>query len=171
MKDLTNLAVAAVTTPPFWKTGESLPSDSTVVEGRGCSSWAKMMSPFRDLRVMGVISSAKAPASTPALRFVRQRPFAVDQGLKRSRKERVENGNARLTGFPSLLRLNSVSITVLPSDVVHLRQVLSGDSHRGRVRNPISQSSGQRILHLQIDTVLVSKPRRNPRQNVYRIID
>ena len=59
-------APPAVTTPPFLNTGGSLASCSMVVLGLGCSSNFISTSFFLIFSVIGVISSAKTPASAAA---------------------------------------------------------------------------------------------------------
>ena len=59
-------APPAVTTPPFLNTGGSFANCSRVVLGFGCSSNFISTSFFLILRVIGVISSAKTPASAAA---------------------------------------------------------------------------------------------------------
>ena len=59
-----------MTLPSFLNAGLSLPRDSAVVPARGCSSLAKLTgSPLREGIRIGVISSAKRPASMAATAF------------------------------------------------------------------------------------------------------
>ncbi|KWV87677.1 hypothetical protein PFLmoz3_02614 [Pseudomonas fluorescens] len=63
-------ALPAVTLPSFLNAGLSLARDSAVVPARGCSSTAKATgSPLRWGIRIGVISSAKRPASIAAAAF------------------------------------------------------------------------------------------------------
>ncbi len=67
------LALPAVTTPSFLKTGGSLARVSIVVCGRGCSSVSTVFGPLRVFTSTGAISSAKKPPSCAAAHFCCER--------------------------------------------------------------------------------------------------